>query len=208
MQIKKPVTGHQNYTVDPNLIRATLVGPYMIAGIALVLVIAGTVLFVADDGPEGFYAARVGILALTWVICIAIAYVPVKRIIERHALIRFAEGGQYGLSLTPTGVTLRVGADDYAYAFRDFAAVGPDTMFVNEKRQFSALVLSRKQTGKLSYRQTLRVIRPVIKGWSGAVTYDGVTTIPLVYFGDGPYREITQAAHDAHLALRAGGAAN
>lgn len=184
----------------PNLpsIKASLVGSVMILTMVSGLSIMALYLFLFDDRPGAYFPVDLGILVFSLTVCASIAYMPLRRLRERRQLINDVKEGRYHLRMSPGGIVLKTASGEFSYLFRDFEFVGKDSLILGNKKDWGSLALVRRLPDKLTRKQRASIVRPTYKGHVDSGTYDGVTTIPLVYFGRDDFNEIVDTARSYH----------
>ena len=137
-------------------------------------------------------------LAFSFIVCAAIAYAPWHRIGERKILMNDIESGRYFVVMDSSHIIVQTAKGQTVYAYQDFEFVGKDSLFLGNRKDWGALVLARKRPEKLLGKHRSSIVRPVQKGRVDPGTYDGITSIPLLYFDKDQYEEIVAAAYAYH----------
>lgn len=164
-------------------IRAAMVGPYMIVGIACGLVLAALAAYLRTDG-YGSAFWDVGFLALTTVIAALIALPSLRAISYRHSLLHEARTGRYRIAVDGSNLMLEIGNATYVYDFGNFVRAGGDREILGHGTKMSGLTLVARQHEEPRYRLRNALLRPLQKGRVEPVERGGYVVIPLMYYSD------------------------
>lgn len=183
-------------------IKASLVGSYMIVAIFGFLALCALLVLILDQRAGAYLPVSIGLLSLSLIAAMAAAYFPLRRISYRKSLINDIEAGRYFIVVGPSKTTVETKSKKTELAYKDFEFVGKDSLFLGNNRDWGSLVFARKEPLKLTRMQRASIVRPVQKGLIAPETYEGITSVPLVYFTKAQYEEIVTAARTFHAAVR------
>lgn len=169
-------------------IKASLVGPVMILMIVTGLAMMALYLFLFNDRPGAYSPVDLGILVFSLIVCASLANAPLRQLRNRRDLMKDVDEGRYHLKMSLSGIVLNTASGEFKFLFRDFEFVGKDSLILENKRDWGSLILVRKLPEKLNRKQRASIVRPAQKGLVNPKAHDGITTIPLVYFGGGRSR--------------------
>ncbi|SLN18188.1 hypothetical protein ROG8370_00569 [Roseovarius gaetbuli] len=190
------------FTPEAASIKVAMVGPVMILAIAGLLAALGVGTFFFPMYDYGSVLTALSPLAITMVLVAAIAYAPLRQIRYRRGVLRDSEAGLYQITVDPAAITVTTKNDISAYDLRDFSTICRDADFLGTGRDFGGLVLARTPHDRPSWTQRASVVNAIRKGRIEPVTHDGITTIPLTYFGKQDCLDIIAMACEYHQQSR------
>lgn len=161
-------------------IQATMVGSYIIVGIAGGLVLAALAAYLRTDG-YGSAFWDVGFLALTSVMAALIALPSLRAISYRHSLLHDARAGRYRIAVDRSNLMLETGKATYVYDFGNFVRAGGDREILGHGTKMGGLTVVARQHEEPRYRLRNALLRPLGKGRVEPVERGGYVVIPLMY---------------------------